>query len=112
VLRNAGESAEAILSGKVKPDTSYITGEAAYELVKAIAKFPQTVKDAADKYEPSVVTRHIIDIAQYFNRFYHDEHILVDNENEKQAKLALVYAAKQTIANGLALLGIAAPERM
>ena len=112
VLRNAGASAEAVLNGTAKPDMKYITGEAAYELVKAIASFPEVVQDAAAKYEPSVVTRHIIDIAQFFNKFYHDEHILVDNEEEKQAKLALVYAAKQTIANGLALLGIAAPERM
>ena len=112
VLRNAGESADAVLNGTAKPDMKYITGEAAYELVKAIASFPEVVQDAAAKYEPSVVTRHIIDVAQFFNKFYHDEHILVDNEEEKQAKLALVYAAKQTIANGLALLGIAAPERM
>ena len=112
VLRNAGASAEAVLNGTAKPDMKYITGEAAYELVKAIASFPEVVQDAAAKYEPSVITRHIIDVAQFFNKFYHDEHILVDNEEEKQAKLALVYAAKQTIANGLALLGIAAPERM
>ena len=112
VLRNAGASAEAVLNGTAKPDMKYITGEAAYELVKAIASFPEVVQDAAAKYEPSVVTRHIIDVAQFFNKFYHDEHILVDNEEEKQAKLALVYAAKQTIANGLALLGIVAPERM
>lgn len=112
VLRNAGASAEAVLNGTAKPDMKYITGEAAYELVKAIASFPEAVQDAAAKYEPSVVTRHIIDVAQFFNKFYHDEHILVDNEEEKQAKLALVYAAKQTISNGLALLGIAAPERM
>lgn len=112
VLRNAGESADAVVNGSVKPDMSFVTGEAAYELVKAIGRFPEVVQDAADKYEPSVITRHIIDVAQYFNKFYHDEHILVENEDEKQAKLALVYAAKQTIANGLALLGIAAPERM
>lgn len=112
VLRNAGESADAVVNGSVKPDMSFVTGEAAYELVKAIGRFPEVVQDAADKYEPSVITRHIIDVAQYFNKFYHDEHILVENEEEKQAKLALVYAAKQTIANGLALLGIAAPERM
>ena len=70
------------------------------------------MREAAEKYEPSVITRHIIDIAHYFNKFYHDEHILVDDEAEKQAKLALVCAAKQTIANGLGLLGIAAPEKM
>ena len=53
-----------------------------------------------------------MDIAQSFNRFYHDEHILVDNEEEKTAKLALVLSAKTAIRNGLALLGMEAPERM
>jgi arginyl-tRNA synthetase len=70
------------------------------------------VLSAAEKYEPSVVTRHVIDVAQAFNRFYHDEHILTDDAAERGAKLALVYAAKQTIGNGLRLLGIQAPERM
>ena len=53
-----------------------------------------------------------MDLAQAFNRFYHDEHILVDNEEEKTAKLAQDIAAKTAIRNGLALLGMEAPERM
>ena len=75
-------------------------------------ELPDVIVDAAEKYEPSVVTRHLIDIAQGFNRFYHEEHILVDNEAEKLAKVALVKAAKNVIANGLALLGMKAPEKM
>jgi arginyl-tRNA synthetase len=59
-----------------------------------------------------MVTRHLVDIAQAFNKFYHDEHILVDDENERRAKLALVAASKTVIANALGLLGISAPERM
>ena len=73
---------------------------------------PEVVREAAAKYEPSILTRHLIDIAQSFNRFYHDEHILVDNEEEKVEKLALVYATKVTIANCLAILGIKAPDKM
>ena len=93
-------------------DYSYITTETAYELAKLILRFPQVVIDAANKYEPSVVTRHIIDIAQAFNKFYHDEHIIVEDLEEQKAKLLLVDAARQTIANGLYLLGMEAPERM
>ena len=63
-------------------------------------------------YEPSVITRHIVDVAQGYNKFYHDEHILVADEKERTAKLLLTRAAMQTIRNGLALLGIKAPERM
>ena len=91
---------------------SYIGGDSAYQLAKLIYRFPEAIADAAEKYEPSVVTRHIVDIAQSFNKFYHDEHILVDDAAEKRAKLALTFAAKQTLKNGLALLGIHAPEKM
>ena len=51
-------------------------------------------------------------IQMTLRHFYHDEHILVENVEEKKAKLLLVYAAMQTIRNGLKLLGIDAPERM
>ena len=73
---------------------------------------PDVIEEAGDKYEPSIVTRHIVDIAQSYNKFYHDEHILVDNEDEKVAKVALVMAAKSAIKNGLGLLGMNAPEKM
>lgn len=93
-------------------DYGKLTGDAAFRLVKLLYQFPEIVADAGAKYEPSIVTRHIVDIAQAFNRFYHDEHILVDDEAEKKAKLALVYATKESIAKGLSLLGIVAPEKM
>ena len=97
---------------KADIDASYIAGDAAYDLAKLIEAFPAVIVEAAAKYEPSVVTRHIVDVAQGFNKFYHDEHIIVDNKEEQAAKLALVIAAKNTIKNGLALLGMQCPERM
>lgn len=106
VLRNADVKIEKDV------DYSFITGESAYELTKLISRFPQVVEVAADKYEPSIVTRHITDIAQAFNRFYHDEHIIVENKEEQKAKLLLVEAARQTLLNGLDLLGMQAPEKM
>ena len=115
VLRKAGDelvakAKEQAAAGEL--DLSYITGEAAYDLSKLIYRFPQVVIEAGEKYEPSIVTRHIVSVAQAFNKFYHDEQILVDSEDEKLAKLALVISAGLTIKNGLALLGIQAPERM
>ena len=53
-----------------------------------------------------------MDVAQGFNKFYHDEHVLVDNDDERNAKLALVAASKKAICECLAILGIKAPERM
>lgn len=110
VLRN-GEVDETKLSAEGM-DLSYVAEGSAYELLKLIYAFPAIVVEAGEKYEPSVVTRHIVDVAQAFNKFYHDEYILVDNAEEKNAKLLLTFAAKQTIKNGLALLGIKAPEKM
>ncbi|MDD6816790.1 MAG: arginine--tRNA ligase [Firmicutes bacterium] len=112
VLRNAGENAVAKAGQADAVKASYLTSESAFQLARLLYKLPEVIREAGDKYEPSIVTRHIVDIAQSFNRFYHDEHILVDNEEEKTAKLALVLSAKTAIRNGLALLGMEAPERM
>ncbi len=112
VMRNAGrEAAEKALNCE-NIKVEHIIGESAYELAKLLYALPQVIIDAGEKYEPSVLTRHIVDIAQAFNRFYHDEHILTDNEEEKISKLSLVTATKTVLKNGLALLGIEAPERM
>lgn len=112
VLRRAGEEFEAKAMKVENIDFSKICSESAFELAKLLYKFPQVIAEAGEKYEPSIVTRHIVNMAQSFNRFYHDEHILVDDEAEKVAKLGLVLAAKNSIKNGLALLGMGAPERM
>ena len=111
LLRRAGED----IVSKAKDmaiNFDYISSENAHELIKLLYAYPSYVELAGEKYEPSVVTRHIIDIAQGFNRFYHDEHIITENEDEKIAKIALTLATKTVIKNGLALLGIEAPERM
>lgn len=111
VLRKAGEDiVEKAMVNSI--NLEYLMKDSAYELIKLLYTFPEAVAEAGDKYEPSIVTRHIVDIAQAFNRFYHDEHVLVEDESEKIAKVALVTAAKTTIRNGLGLLGIKAPERM
>ena len=112
VLRKTDEATLKAAEELDSVDYSRVTSDAAYELVKEIYDFPATVRQAGEKYEPSIVTRQIIDIAQSFNKFYHDEHILVDDPEERKAKIALVIATKNVIKNGLSLLGIKAPERM
>ena len=106
ILRNAGEDANDLTGF----DPTYITGDAAYTLVKEIYALTDVIIEAGEKYEPSILTRHIVDMAQAFNKFYHDEHILTDDKEERKAKLALVI--KTAIKNGLALLGMEVPERM
>jgi arginyl-tRNA synthetase len=112
LLRKGGEDAAGAPADVGSLDLSYITGESAYELAKLIYRFPEAVLEAGEKYEPSIVTRHVVDLAQAFNRFYRNEHILAQDSSERAAKLALVRAARQTMKNGLSLLGVEAPERM
>ena len=112
VLRKAGDTAAGRASDVANINFSKLSGDASYSLVKLLNAFPNVVLQAGERYEPSLVTRHIIDVAQAFNKFYHDEHIIVENEEEKLAKLALVSAARSVIKNGLSLLGMQAPERM
>ena len=115
LLKRAGEDAasKAEALGKTgEIDFKHLSGDAAHELIKLLYTYPDVILQAAEKYEPSLITRHIIDIAQEFNRFYHDEHIITEDEDEKIAKIALVLATRNVLRNGLALLGVSAPERM
>ncbi len=112
ILRNAGEDVVKAAKDMKNVDVKYLTGAATYKLAKEIYDFPAAIEEAAEKYEPSILTRHIIDIAQSFNKFYYDEHILVEDPAEKTAKVAMVLAAKTVLKNGLGLLGVNAPEKM
>lgn len=111
VLKNANK--DELKKAKVGDcQYKYLESESAYNLTKLLYRVPAVIMDAAIKYEPSILTRHLVDIAQAFNKFYHDEHILTDNEEEKIAKLSLVISSRTVISNCLRLLGIASPERM
>lgn len=112
ILRKAGDEAVKKAMNLEGFDASILTSDSAYELAKLIYKLPAVVVEAAEKYEPSIVTRHVVDIAQAFNRFYQNERIVVEDEAELLSKLSLVIAAKTAIKNGLALLGMQAPEKM
>ena len=113
LLRKAGDETIAKAQEANNVDFALLAKlDSAYELTKLIYAFPGIVEQAGEKYEPSIITRHIIDIAQCFNKFYHDEHIIVEVEAEKVSKIALVVATKRVIATGIGLLGMKAPERM
>ncbi len=94
------------------PDWSALTDDEAQALLRLLSRFPDVVLDAADKYEPSMITRAVTDIAQAFNKYYY-EHRILDGEPEKSAaRIALADATRQVIKTGLYLIGIEAPERM
>ncbi|GAA3643589.1 arginine--tRNA ligase [Asaccharospora irregularis] len=99
---------------EVTTDINYdlLTNEDSTEVLKVIASFNKNIVLALNKNEPHIVTRFILDLAQAFNKFYHDNPILVDDVELKNARLALVEATRQSLENGLKLLGMHAPTRM
>lgn len=82
-----------------------------FELIKALSDFPDTVKAAAERYEPSFVARWCVDTAQKFNKFYFDCKILQEEET-RAFRLALTKATLSALTAGLTLLGIGVPEKM
>ena len=83
-----------------------------FELLKALGEFPEIVRAAAEKYEPSYVARFCVDSAQKFNKFYFDCKILQAEEGVRAFRLALTEATLTVLTNALTLLGIGVPEKM
>ncbi|MBW6462980.1 MAG: arginine--tRNA ligase [Bacillota bacterium] len=81
-------------------------------LIKTLAMLPDKIIASADNYRPSILARYLIDVAREFNRFYHNCPVLSSEGELQQGRLLLISATRQVIANGLALLGIVAPEEM
>ena len=81
-------------------------------LIKSLAGFEDSLIKAHDKYEPSIVSRQIMEIAKNFNKCYNAHQIMVEDEDVKNERLALTYAASIVIKEGLALLGIKTVEKM
>ena len=81
-------------------------------LLKELDRFPAVVHDAADRYEPSAVARYAVSVAQALNHYYTVNRINVDDENERNARVSLVYITRRTLRDALALLGIDCVEAM
>jgi arginyl-tRNA synthetase len=82
-------------------------------LAQKLAEFPEVLARAASEFAPHLVTYYLHDdVAARLHTYYNAERFLVEDEGLKMARLALVAATRQVLANGLAVLGVAAPERM
>ncbi|PEL80422.1 arginine--tRNA ligase [Bacillus wiedmannii] len=82
-----------------------------WSVVKLLNKFPQVIEAAFNKKEPSNISKYVLDVAQSFNKYYGNVRILEESE-EKESRLALVYAVTVVLKEGLRLLGVDAPEEM
>jgi len=98
----------------INHEVSYkdLTKEEETNILRNLLQFPEVIIDAMEKNEPYFITRHILELAKLFNKYYNSTSIIVDDENLKQTRLSLVYAVKTVIKTGLSLLGIEAPNKM
>lgn len=88
-----------------------LNDEESWEVIKLIQSYPEVVLQAANTYEPSVIAKHAIKLSQAFNKYYAHSKVLAEDE-QKQARLALVYAVSVLLKEDLRLLGLHAPNQM
>ncbi len=104
--------AEAQNLPQVEPDYAGLGDDYAQELLRLLSRFPELVVEAADRCEPSILTRGLTEIAKSYNKFYYENRILDAEPGVRAARLDLTTATRQTLKTALYLIGIGAPERM
>jgi arginyl-tRNA synthetase len=109
VLREWGGDPSTLASADLAP----LSSPHEVALAQKLAEFPELLARAAAEFSPHLVTYYLHDdVAARLHTYYNAERFLVDDEKVKLARLALVAATRQVLANGLAVLGVSAPERM
>jgi arginyl-tRNA synthetase len=93
-------------------DLSPLDSAAAQSLMLKLAQYPAMLSAAATDFAPHDVTFYLRELAAAYHSYYDAERILVDDEAVKLARLALVAATAQVLHNGLAVLGVSAPQKM
>ena len=93
-------------------DLSALTSKYESDLLRALANFPELLRDAARELAPHLVCVYLSDLAAKLHSYYNAEKFLVDDENLKHARLSLILATRQILKNGLAVVGVSAPEKM
>jgi arginyl-tRNA synthetase len=93
-------------------DLSPLQSPQALALMLQLAKYPEMLREAAADFAPHDVTFYLRELAATYHTYYDAERILVDDERLRKARLALVAATAQVLHNGLAVLGVSAPQKM
>ncbi|MBS1135794.1 MAG: arginine--tRNA ligase [Burkholderiaceae bacterium] len=114
VLQQAGEKGFAVpdAASALNTDLTPLTNAREQTLLNRLAQFPDLLAEAADELAPHQVAYYLKDLAADFHGYYNAERVLVDDEGLRNARLALLLATRQVLRNGLALLGVSAPEKM
>lgn len=94
------------------PDFGLLTSVEEFALIKLLNRYGDAIREAAGKYEPCIVTRYIIDLAQQFNKFYNNCNIMKTEGELQKARLGLVAASCQCLKSALNLIGVEVVEQM
>jgi arginyl-tRNA synthetase len=99
---------------KISEDVDYslLNTDEEKAVLRLLEDFPSVVEKSAEEYRPSMITRHLLDLSQAFNEYYHKHKIIQDDKELEKARVLLVSAVKQVLEIGLNLLGISAPDVM
>ena len=109
ILRRAEEQGMAFPKSV---DLTLLTNESEDALMKELLRLPETIQYTAESKEPQVLVTYLNDVAMAFSHFYRDSHIVGEALPLAGARMHLAQAARHVLANGLAVLGISAPEKM
>ncbi|SPE31775.1 Arginine--tRNA ligase [Burkholderiales bacterium] len=114
VLAQAAEHTDAPLdeSAALLVDPAPLVATRELALLARLAEYPDTLRDAAGELAPHQVAFYLRELAADLHAFYNAERILVDDPSLRAARLALLLATRQVLRNGLALIGVSAPDRM
>jgi len=99
-------------AGLLESNVSLLTGDQEISLLSRLMDYPHIVASAARDFAPHLVAFYLKDLAAEFHSYYNATRLLVPEEPLRQARLALAVATRETIRNGLTLLGVSAPEKM
>jgi len=112
VLRQAQQTADAVISASPAANLALLDRPHEEALLRRLADFPADMAVAARELAPHHITAYLRELAGEFHGYYNAERFLVDDAALRQARLTLVVAVGQTLRNGLAILGIDAPNEM
>ena len=100
------------LAAHLAADLTRLESASEIALMARLAQWPDTVRGAVDELAPHVLAYYLRELAADFHSFYNAQRVLVDDSGLRSARLALLASTRQVLRNGLALIGVSAPERM
>jgi len=115
ICRVLAQAAQKGFSDKIQPglaDFTVLNLEQETHLATLLGQYPEIVKRAALAYEPHQIAYYLKDLAQGLHAYYNASQFIVDDSVVRQARLTLIVAVQQVLKNGLAIIGVSAPETM